>query len=313
MANEKPIKILLIEDNPGDARLIQEMISGSGRITFDLKHADRLSKGLKELTSGKISVVLLDLSLPDSQGLGTFARLHESKPDVPVIVLTGLADEEIAVKAVREGAQDYLVKGHVDSNLLERAIRYAIERQRLSDELEQARLKEREELRAISLVDELTGLYNRRGFLTLADQQLKLADRTKKGMLILFVDLDHLKQINDTFGHPEGDLALAETASILKRTFRKSDIIARIGGDEFAVLAIESHKDHARILHSRLEKNIAEHNAQRDSRYKLSVSVGITFYDPESPGAIEELLSQADKLMYEHKLTKQNPSQTKTS
>ncbi len=138
------VKVLIIEDNPGDARLMGEMLAEVKGTEFDLEWLDRLSTGLERLAGGGIDVALLDLSLPDSQGLDTFVKAHEQAPGVPIIVLTGLDDEELAVKAVRQGAQDYLVKGQVDNNLLVRAVRYAIERKRT----EQERL-EREKLQGI--------------------------------------------------------------------------------------------------------------------------------------------------------------------
>ena len=142
-------KVLLVEDNPGDVRLIGEMLAEVKGARFELQYAGRLSTGLERLAAGGIDVVLLDLSLPDSQGLDTFARVQAQAPQVPVIVLTGLDDEALAIKAVREGAQDYLVKGQVDSHLLGRAIRYALERARLYQETVR-RLKETETLNAVT-------------------------------------------------------------------------------------------------------------------------------------------------------------------
>jgi len=133
--NNKRIKVLLIEDNPGDARLIQETLAEARGAPFDLECADRLSTGLERLAAGDIDVVLLDLSLPDSRTFNTFAKVQAQAPEVPIVVLTGLDDEALAVKAVRGGAQDYLVKGQVDTNLLARAMRYAIERKRMEEEL----------------------------------------------------------------------------------------------------------------------------------------------------------------------------------
>jgi PAS domain S-box-containing protein len=136
---DKPIKVLLIEDNAGDFRLIREMLAEVRPVTFDVERADRLSTGLERLTVGGIDVALLDLSLPDSRGLDTFARVHAQAPQVPIVVLTSLDDEELAVKAVRQGAQEYLVKGHVDGYSLARAIRHAIERKRAEETLRKAR------------------------------------------------------------------------------------------------------------------------------------------------------------------------------
>lgn len=158
-----------------------------------------------------------------------------------------------------------------------------------------------EALRTLSLADELTGLYNRRGFFTLAEQQLKIAKRMKKKMLLLFVDLDDLKLINDTHGHSEGDLALIEIANTLKKIFRESDLIARIGGDEFAVLVTETEGSNAETLAARLLEGLRAYNAKKSRGYNLSISIGISRYDPENPCTIDELLSLADKLMYKQK------------
>jgi len=160
-----------------------------------------------------------------------------------------------------------------------------------------------EELRALSLVDELTGLYNRRGFLTLAKQQTKIADRLGKDMLLIFADIDKMKLINDTSGHKEGDRALIDTANILRKSLRDSDVIARVGGDEFAVLAMAACSEHAEIIYGHLRDNIKSHNEKEGRPYKISLSVGFVCYVPGS--SIEELLVQADQLMYEDKQKKQ--------
>lgn len=158
-----------------------------------------------------------------------------------------------------------------------------------------------EELRVLSLVDELTGLNNRRGFLTLAGQQLKTANRIKRGMWLIFIDLDELKRINDTFGHQEGDFALIDIAGILKETFRESDISARIGGDEFVVLMMENPEVDADIIRDRLQENLELHNKNRPRSFTISISMGIAYYNPKRPCSIDELLVHADKLMYEQK------------
>ena len=287
--DDKRIKVLLIEDSPGDARLIQELLAQTTSTSFDLTVSNRLKTGLEHLAAGEMDVVLLDLSLPDSHGLDTFARVYEHAPDMPIVVLSGSNDEDLANGAVHRGAQDYLIKGQIDSGLLARALRYAIERQRLQAEL-----------RRLSLTDELTGLYNRRGFLTLMEQELKSAARTRSSLSLLLADLDGLKEINDTFGHPEGDQALMNTANILKDTFRQADIIARLGGDEF-VIAMGSSGNSTKYLTSRLEKNLKACNVKQKRAYKLSLTVGVAHYDPEHSASIQTLLATADEAMYASK------------
>jgi DNA-binding response OmpR family regulator len=136
-----PLRVLLIEDNPADARMIQEMLKGLKEGVPELTTADRLSTGIETLARGGQDAVLLDLSLPDSQGFDTFLKVREQAGTVPIVLLTGLDDEVFAVRAVKEGAQDYLIKGQVDGHLLSRAIRYAIERNKLLRELRDALAK----------------------------------------------------------------------------------------------------------------------------------------------------------------------------
>jgi signal transduction histidine kinase len=130
---DKPISILLIEDNPGDRRLIREMLAEAGNVTFDVQYADRLQAAMEYLGQNGVEVILLDLGLPDSQGLETLRKVYAQVSDMPIVVLTGLNDEMVGVQAINEGAQDYLIKGQVDTQLLRRTIRYAIERKQAEE------------------------------------------------------------------------------------------------------------------------------------------------------------------------------------
>jgi diguanylate cyclase (GGDEF)-like protein/PAS domain S-box-containing protein len=167
-------------------------------------------------------------------------------------------------------------------------------------------LKQMEEkLHALSLTDELTGLYNRRGFLTLAEQQMQTAKRLRCGTVLLTADVDNLKRINDMFGHQEGDFALMETARIIKKTFREPDIKARMSGDEFAVLMLENTLSDSKALIGRLQKELDIRNGEDERSYKVSLSIGIARRTPECNFAIDELLREADTVMYENKRRRQ--------
>jgi two-component system, cell cycle response regulator len=293
---EERISVLMVEDNPGDVRLIQEMLAESNENGFLVEPVNQLSAGLERLTESGIQVVLLDLSLPDSQGLDTFTQVHAYAPDIPVIILTGLDDETLGQIAVREGAQDYLVKIQITSPILARAIRFAIERQRLVVELHTK-----------SLVDPLTNLYNRRAFFALADRQIRIADRNQRGLLTLFIDVDNFKRINDSLGHQVGDKVLQDVANVLRDTFRHSDILARMGGDEFAILAIELDKKDSTAVTRRLRQNLKNRMGQLPGLSQLSVSIGLARYDPTQPCSVDELLGQADARMYAEKRGKSDP------
>jgi diguanylate cyclase (GGDEF)-like protein len=156
------------------------------------------------------------------------------------------------------------------------------------------------ELGNLALKDDLTGLYNRRGFHALAERQLKLGHRSGRDMLLFFIDLDGLKRINDSFGHAEGDQALQHAAEVLRKTFRDSDIIARLGGDEFAVLAIEAKDRSETTIMSRLRKYLKALNSGA-AEYAISLSVGLARFDHANPSSIRQLLLRADQAMYAQK------------
>jgi diguanylate cyclase (GGDEF)-like protein/PAS domain S-box-containing protein len=156
-------------------------------------------------------------------------------------------------------------------------------------------------LRDLSLTDELTGLYNRRGFSTLAERQLALALRGHQPLLLIFADVDGLKAINDTHGHAAGDQALRDTAAILRSTYRSADIIARLGGDEFTVFPVNALESSGGILTERLDEALARHATQSDRPYKLSLTAGLARVDPTDCPTIEDLLAQADRHLYERR------------
>lgn len=156
------------------------------------------------------------------------------------------------------------------------------------------------ELRYLALTDDLTCLFNRRGFFAAATQQLKLAQRNAQSALLLFCDVDNLKEINDRFGHREGDLALVRAADALEEAFRDSDILARLGGDEFVVLALEASSQHEGAILRRLEESLKKSN-RNESRYELSLSVGVARFDPKHTVSLGELMERADTDMYEQK------------
>ena len=278
--------ILLVDD---DISLLDTLNEGLSLKGYQCKAAMSASIALELLSKDLFDTMIIDIVLPDMSGFELTTKAKKIKPDMAIIIMTGYIDEFSYEDAIESGASDFIKKPFSVKELIAR--------------IEHAKMHER--LHDISLHDELTGLYNRRGFFTLAEHLIKTAKRQQAGLLMLYSDLDGLKGINDVLGHQKGDWALIDTANILKETFRGSDIIARIGGDEFVVIPIETTGDNLEIVINRLQKAVEIDNAKSKREYKLSISTGTAYFDPLSPCTIDELLSQADRLMYEQKRSKQ--------
>jgi two-component system cell cycle response regulator len=285
------INVVLIEDNPGDARLVEEMLKDGGTENFEITQVESLEEGMFILSERrKNQVILLDLGLPDASGLQTLRRIVSFDKNASVVVLTGLQNEELGTRALREGALDYLIKGQIEGCQLRRIIHHAIERHRIQQELQR-----------LAHQDELTGLHNRGGFKLLAEQQIKVSRRNHLDCLLLLFDLDRLKVINDTWGHAEGDKAIAEAAEVLRASFRNCDILGRIGGDEFAALAVGAPKASEAALRAHVREECRKVNSHPPRKYSLSMSIGAIECKPTNLSSVEELLAKADSLMYQDK------------
>src|ERR1700694_3689040 len=230
-------------------------------------------------------------------------RVRDTPKDTPECLLSSAlrsGDTELdqilcAIEEISNSVKSGVGSGRNVDSALQRAASCA--RQSLLDR----------EVRSLAITDELTGLYNRRGFLASATHQLKLAQRNAQGVLLLFCDVDNLKGINDSFGHREGDLAIIRAADVLEETFRDSDILARLGGDEFAVLASDTSVPNGQAIMPRIEKNLEKANAE-ESRYTLSFSIGIARFHPETPYSLGQLMARADQDMYVHKKYDSRPA-----
>jgi len=300
--SEAPGKsVLLIEDNPGDARLIREMLADDPAQPFTLTHADRLSTGIEKLSHKAADLVLLDLSLPDSHGIETFSKIYAHSPKVPIIVLSGNDDQQLALYAVKSGAQDYLVKGKIDSALLMKAMQYSIERKRYQEELERQ-----------ANYDALTGLPNRH----LLNDRLKqavFAQRNARSIAVVFIDLDHFKVINDSLGHNFGDEVLRHVGERLTAAVRDGDTVARLGGDEFVlILSDQTREDVIFRTMRRLIGKVSEPIMIGERELNITCSAGISLYPQDGPD-VQTLLKNADAAMYRAKSQGRNTFQFYTA
>ncbi len=282
-------KVLLIEDNPGDARLIEAMIGDDPLAPFGVEVADRLAAGLERLSAGDTTLVILDLSLPDSFGLETFAKVYAHSPAVPIIVLTGNDDDALALAAVQHGAQDYLVKSGLERELLLRSMRYSIERKRYQVQLEHQ-----------ANYDALTGLPNR-NLLHDRLRQAVHAQRNPRTIAVAFMDLDHFKLVNDSLGHGTGDRLLKGMAERLRSVLREADTVGRVGGDEF-VLILDDQANEETVFRTmqRIAAKVAEPIVIDGKELYVTCSAGVSLY-PQDGRDVDTLLRNADAAMYRAK------------
>jgi diguanylate cyclase (GGDEF)-like protein len=284
--------VLVVSDQDDEARRVRQLLEGAAPDRFTVAAAAPESS-LARLARGRVDVVLLAMLVSDRRGLATFSELRGLAPTVPFLFLSDSDDERHGLEAVRAGAQDFLVRSDLDGERLARALRHAIERNRLHAALLD-----------LALVDDLTGLYNRRGFLNLATRDLRAARRSDETLLVSFADLDDLKHVNDTAGHAVGDRALRDTAAILRQTFRESDLVARIGGDEYAVLVRHAEPESGDVLADRLKRHVREFNRRAGRPYQLSISLGFAAHKADTLGSVAGLLDRADRALYRDKRRK---------
>jgi diguanylate cyclase (GGDEF)-like protein len=289
-AAKEALRVLAVEDNPGDAILVREMLRDASPDGFVLQNADRLSTAVEYLLDGAVDCVLLDLSLPDAEGLEALAQVRTLALDVPIIVLSGRSDEVLAVQAVHEGAQDYLIKGQVDARLLSRSINYAIERKRAEVELAHQ-----------AMHDALTGLPNRALFYDRLGQALNRVGRHSEAVAVLFLDLDRFKIVNDSLGHSAGDKLLVAVAERLERGLRAGDTAARFGGDEFVILCEDvSGERQAIAIAERIAAELDAPFVIDNDEVFAHTSVGIALAT-EAGARPEALIRDADAAMYRAK------------
>lgn len=307
------MRILVAEDDPISCRLLtanltkwghEVVVTRNGRDAWQALHANDAP-----------SLAILDRVMPDVDGIEICRQLREEKTDSPihVILLTSLNRREDLLEGLEAGADDYLTKP-LDAHELRARLQAAGRILELQESLRQ-RVRELEEaiaerkvaeeaLRNLSLTDQLTGLYNYRGFINLAEHHAKTTRRSKNASLLVYADMDGLKEINDTLGHRAGSTAIAAAGQILRHTFRDCDIIGRLGGDEFAVLVTNVPEARAATVLDRLRKNLQAYNDESAQEFTLALSIGAIEIDHEQGLSIEDQLARADEVMYREKREK---------
>ncbi|WP_045858943.1 GGDEF domain-containing response regulator [Teredinibacter purpureus] len=294
---------LMVEDNPADEALVKEMLSQAFDGKCHIVCVDRFEKITETLANGSFEVLILDMDLPDRSGVVNISELGLRFPDLPIVVLTGQDNFDVAVEALHNGAQDYLSKNDITPDMLSRSLYYARERKLIEQQLRHAledSAYRNMQLEAQSKHDPLTGLPNRTYLHEAGNRVIFRAKRHKMSVALLFFDLNGFKKVNDSYGHLVGDELLKQLANRLEQEVRDSDLLARLGGDEFVVLTDLLHYDNEVYpLLTRLEQAFASPFVIEGSQLMMRTSIGVAFY-PESD-SLDLLLKNADFAMYEAK------------
>jgi diguanylate cyclase (GGDEF)-like protein len=287
--SQQTLRMLVVEDDPAYAAFVATLVESIEFIRCDVEHVQTLGRAVAFLRNAIFNVVLLDLGLGDAQGLEALNAVVATVPDVPVIILSGEDDLALSVRAVKNGAQDYLLKSQVTPGALTRSIGYAIERK--SGELETKRL---------AYHDSLTRLPNRLLLMEHLELALHRADRDRTVLGIFFIDVDRFKQINDTLGHEMGDAVLQEVARRLKDCLRASDTIARLSGDEFVALVETNRRSELTIVADAIQEQFRRAFAADSGDVFITASIGVSSYPTDGIDA-KTLLRNADRAMYRAK------------
>ena len=301
------MKILIAEDDPISCRILTGNLKKWGHEVVVTHNGNEAWQALH--TQGAPSLAILDRVMPDIDGIEICRQLRREQTDKPVhvILLTSLNRREDLLEGLEAGADDYLTKP-LDAHELRARLQSAARILELQENLRQrvreleAAIAERklaeEALRNLSLTDQLTGLYNYRGFINLAEHHLKTSRRSQNPSLLIYADMDGLKEINDTLGHREGSVAINAVAKILRRTFRDCDIVARLGGDEFAVLVSDVQKAETAKLLERFRRNLRNYNEEGHHEFTVALSIGAIEIDHRHKVNIEDQMARADEVMY---------------
>lgn len=299
----REINILVVDDSGDVFEGIKAFLGDQDLV--NMSRAANMKEALTMLGQGQFDMIFLDHLLNDGTSIDFLREAEKEGIETPVIVISGQGDEMLVSQVIQLGAYEYLPKNRINLESVSRVINNTLERARLRNDVKKAQAKMAE----MSTVDELTKLHNRRYFIEALEGEFERASRYEIEMALIMVDLDHFKKINDTYGHPSGDMVLSKIGGILKKHVRRNDIACRYGGEEFAVILSNVSRENIYAAYDRFREMVSEHLFEYESnQFHITVSIGIAFSnDAESAN---DLLSQADQALYQAKDTGRNKTVT---
>lgn len=303
---DREIEILMVDDSEDVFEIIKAVLGDQDLI--NISWAAKMKDAMVMLHQKKFDMIFLDHFLKDGTSIDFFRNVENEGIDTPIIVVTGYGDEMIASQVIQLGAYEYLPKSKINPESLSRVINNTLERFRLRNDVKRAHAKMAE----MSTVDELTKLYNRRYFVEALEGEFERAIRYETEMALIMMDLDYFKKINDTYGHPAGDMVLTKVGEILKAHVRRNDLACRYGGEEFAVILPNITRDVTCAVYERFRKVVSDQLFEYDSKqFHITVSIGIAFSNDAE--LINDLLAHADQALYQAKKTDRNKIVTYTA
>jgi two-component system cell cycle response regulator len=303
---DREIDILMVDDSEDVYEIIKAVLGDQDLI--NMSWAANIKDAMTILRQRQFDMIFLDHFLKDGTSIDFFKNVENEGIDTPIIVVTGYGDEMIASQVIQLGAYEYLPKSKINPESLSRVINHTLERSRLRNDVKKAHAKMAE----MSTVDELTKLHNRRYFVEALEGEFERAIRYQTEMALIMMDLDFFKKINDTYGHPAGDMVLSKIGEILKAHVRRNDLACRYGGEEFAVILPSITRDITYTVYERFRKVVAEQLFEYESKqFHVTVSIGIAFSNDAE--LINDLLAHADQALYQAKKTNRNKIVTYTA
>ena len=299
--------VLVIDDSPGARRHILDGLKASG--LFQMYHeADSVVEGFKIALNEPVDIILCDLDMPGMDGFKFLSMIKTRKElqDIPVILVTGVKDQDTKIRGLERGASDYLTKPFDPGELIAR-VKVQLKIKSLQDSLKKSNMA----LMELSNTDPLTRLSNRRFLMKTLEKELQRCERSQKGLALIMVDVDHFKRINDSYGHQQGDVVLKTLADQMKGCLRDYDMAARFGGEEFALVLPETAIDEAVHVANRLRVAVSELRFPGEYHdIRLTISLGVATYPHNKVRTVDDLIREADRALYNAKEKGRNRVET---
>jgi len=297
---EKEISILILEPSDEDYLYLKQLLNQEPN--NQLSRSTNIQQAITHIKHNSVDIVLMEYHLSDGTSHDFLRAMTQEQFDIPTIVVTSVGDEMIAAQMIQAGAYNYISKDRIKEQMLSKIILNALEKAQLKRDLKEAQKK----VAQLSIRDSLTELYNRRHFDDVLETIIEKANRNQQSFVLCILDLDYFKKVNDTFGHPAGDMVLVETGRMIQESIKEKGLAFRYGGEEFSIIIKESKLENAYPLFEKLRKKIMDYPYRHETKKIIvTASFGLAEFIP-SLFTSETIIAKADKALYQAKNSGRN-------